>query len=86
MAGTLSQAAGAASLRDLRRRPSQSARRYRQEAAQSGVHLTHDAQKLAAEAAADAAAQAGPAGWLPAALNLPAAVRAQSDYPQNMTL
>ena len=78
----MSQAAGAASLRDLRRRPSQSARRFRQEARGDGVAaFSPEAQKLAAEAAADAAAQAGPAGWLPAALNLPAAVRAAAVSP-----
>ncbi len=72
----LSQAADVAKARDLRRRPSQTARRFQQGGGQQGgATLGADAARLAAEAAADAASQAGPAGWLPAAVNLPAAVR-----------
>ena len=76
VARDLSQAADAAKMRDLRRRPSQTARRFQQGGQQQGgAGLNADAARLAAEAAADAASQAGPAGWLPAAVNLPAAVR-----------
>ena len=76
VARDLSQAADVAKEHDLRRRPSQTARRFQQGGGQqSGGAPSSDAQRLAAEAAADAASQAGPAGWLPAAVNLPAAVR-----------